>query len=282
MKQARIAILIVVILVCAAVSFHVLQRRASHDQSPPVGHAKPARPELMLYCGAGIRPAADALIEAFEAKHGIKINATYAGGGRLLGQIATLRTGDLFMPGAEWYVDRAMEKGLALGETKRIVAFFVPVIFVRKGNPHKIASLQDLTRKGLRLGLGDERSCAVGKKTLKVLEKNDIPYSNMKANVVYKSGTVNELGLAIQLGNVDAVILWDANARHFAEHGQVVAIPKEQNVLSPIPAVVLKSSKHQAAAGKFIDFITSDEGRDIFSDRGYSVSAPSDKRHAPD
>jgi len=276
MKQARIAILIGAII-CCGIMFFTLRSRSANEDALPVGRA-----ELMLYCGAGIRPAADALIEAFEARHRIKINTTYAGGGRLLGEIATLQTGDLFMPGAEWYVDRAIEKGLAIRETKRIVAFFVPVIFVRKGNPHNIASLQDLTRKGLRLGFGDERSCAVGKKTLRILEKNDIPYSDVKANVLYKSGTVNELGLAIQLENVDAVILWDANARHFAEHGQVVAIPKEQNVLSPIPAVVLKSSRHPAAAGKFIDFITSDEGRGIFSERGYSVSAPSDKQHASD
>ena len=272
MRSAAIAVVIGVLICCALGVLYVLQRGGAHLDTT----------ELTMYCGAGIRPAAEALIEAFEAKHHIKINVTYSGSGLLLGQITTLQTGDLFMPGAEWYVDMAIEKGLALRETKRIVAYFVPVIFVRKGNPHNIASLQDLTRKGLRLGFGDERSCAVGKKTLKILEKNDIPYSDVEANVVYKSGTVNELGLAIQLENVDAVILWDANARHFAEHGEVVAIPKEQNVLSPIPAVVLKSSRHPAAAAEFVDFITSDEGRGIFSDRGYSVSAPSDKRHAPD
>ena len=41
--------------------------------------------ELTLYCGAGIRPAAEALIEAFEAEHDVAVNPTYAGSGRLLG-----------------------------------------------------------------------------------------------------------------------------------------------------------------------------------------------------
>ena len=44
--------------------------------------------EILLYCGAGIRPAADALIKAFEAGHDITINISYGGGGKQVGQIA--------------------------------------------------------------------------------------------------------------------------------------------------------------------------------------------------
>ena len=227
---------------------------------------------LMLYCGAGIRPAAESLIRKFEAKYSVRINATYAGSGRLLGQIAAHQTGDLFMPGAEWYVDKAAQRGLAIGETKRVVAYFVPVIFVQKGNPRDIRSLEDLSRKGVRLGFGDERACAVGKKTLKILEKNVIPYERLKDNVVYKSGTVTELGVAIQLGNVDAVIIWDANARHFARYGDAIAIPPEKNIPSTVPIILLRPSKHAAEARQFIRFATSEEGRRILEDKGYTVS----------
>jgi len=237
---------------------------------------------LTLYCGAGIRPAAEALIRAFEQGRPVTINATYAGSGRLLGQIVTLQTGDLFMPGAALYVDRAIEKGLAFADTRRAVAYFVPVVFVQKGNPKGVRSLQDLKQAGLRLGFGDERSCAVGKKTLKILEKNAIPYSSLEQNVVYKSGTVNELGLAVQLGNVDAVILWDANARHFAESGDVVPIPPPQNIPSTIPVVLLKCSAHPREGREFIEFLVSPRGREILIERGYTVSLPGEDGAAKD
>ncbi len=166
------------------------------------------RKEILLYCGAGIRPAADALIKAFEeVERDIKIDASYGGSGKQVGQIATIQKGDLFMPGAEFYIDTVLEKGLAFEDTKRAVAYFVPVIFVQKGNPKSITSLQDFKKEGLRIGFGDERSCAVGEKILKILEKNKMPYSELEKNVVCKSGTVNELGVAIQLRNVDAVVL---------------------------------------------------------------------------
>ncbi|MFC1498029.1 molybdate ABC transporter substrate-binding protein [Verrucomicrobiota bacterium] len=235
-------------------------------------NAETAKTELLLYCGAGIRPAADALIEAFEQENDVKINATYAGSGRLLGQISSLQTGDLFMPGAELYVDKAIEKGLAVGETKRVAAYFVPVIFVEKENPKQIRSLLDLKKKGIRVGLGDERACAIGKQTLKLLEKNNISYSDIEKNVVYKSGTVNELGLAVQLKNVDAVVLWDANARHFMESGMVVPIPMEDNLPAVIPIVLLRSSRYSEEAIRFIDFVTSENGRAILTEKGYTVS----------
>jgi len=258
MKQFVVVVIIAALIAAAAVSFFTLRPAGSR--------------ELTLYCGAGIRPAAQALIEAFEKTHDVRISGNYGGSGGLLTQIATLQQGDLFMPGAELYVDKAIEKGLAVKETRRVVAYFVPVIFVQKGNPKGITSLQDLKKEGLRLGFGDERACAVGRKTLKIFEKNGIPYADVEKNVANKSGTVNELGMWIQLKNVDATILWDANARHFARDGDMVEIPPEQNVPSVVPIVLLECSAYPEEARAFIEFVTSEEGKNILTARGYTVS----------
>ncbi|MEA3366656.1 MAG: substrate-binding domain-containing protein, partial [Planctomycetota bacterium] len=230
------------LLVCLiAIALYYGASRWVGAPAPPQG-ARSTRTHLMLLCGAGIRPAAEAIIAAYHEGYGTRIDPTYAGGGRLLGQIASAKKGDLFMPGAEFYVDKAIEKGWAVPQTKRIVAYFVPVIFVRKGNPKGVYSLRDLSQEGLRVGFGDERACAVGEKTLDILEKNGIPLSEVQPNVIYKSGTVNELAVAIQMGSVDAVILWDANARQFARYGQIVSIPLGKNIPVWIPIVRLACS----------------------------------------
>jgi molybdate transport system substrate-binding protein len=231
---------------------------------------------LSLHCGAGIRPAASALIKAFEERTGIKVNANYGGSGMLLGQLSAAKKGDLFMPGAELYVDLTIEKGLADPATKRIVAYFIPVIFVKKGNPENIRSVHDFVREGLRIGLGDERACAIGKKSLKIVEKHGMSFADIEHNVAFRSGTVNELAVAIGLGTVDAVIVWDANARHFAESGTAVEIPLEKNSISPIPIVRLVSSGRPAEAQAFIDFVTSAEGEKILRDHGYTVTLRTD------
>jgi molybdate transport system substrate-binding protein len=237
-------------------------------------NVSPTGAELIFYCGAGLRPAADELIARFDARMGIRITATYAGSGRLLGQIATLERGDLFMPGAAFYLDKAVEKSLIVPESRRTVAFFVPVLFVRKGNPKNIRGLSDLTRPGLRIGLGDERSCAVGKQALKILARNAIDYAAVEPNIAYKSGTVDELGVAISLETIDVAVMWDANASYFGDAGDIVPIPRENNIISEIPIAILSSSVHRDEARRFVDFVTSDEGRQVFGARGYTVILP--------
>jgi len=229
------------------------------------------RTQLVLYCGAGIRPGVAALIEAFGAKSNVRIIPTYEGSGQSLGKITAGSGGDLFMPGAEFFVDKAIEKGLASKESKRIVAYFVPVLLVQKDNPKGIHSLKDLTRNGIRVGLGDERSAAVGQVTLEILKKNAISYDDVAKNVVYKSGTGDELGVAVQMGTVDVVVLWDVNARYFLRHGQIVPIPPRQNVPSAIPIAILKSTRHEKEANEFVQFTVSPEGRRIMEEKGFTV-----------
>jgi len=234
---------------------------------------------LRLYCGAGLRPAADALIRAFESREAVKINATFAGSGLLLSQIAAHRSGDLFLPGADFYIEKAAEKGLVADDAARVVAYFVPVISVRKGNPQGIKTLLDLTGEGLRLGLGDERCCAVGVTALEIFEKNGIPFSDVAGNLVLRSGTVNELAVAVQLGSIDATIIWDATARQFSDDSDMVGIPLEENAVTTVSIARLASSRHPEVAERFIDFVTSDEGRRILTEQGYTVSLTEDVSH---
>ena len=230
------------------------------------------RVELVLHCAAGLRQAMAPLIEAFEAREPISVRVTYEGSGQLLGKIAAGAGGDVFIPGAAFYLDKAAEQGLVDPATRRTVAYYVPVLFVAKGNPLGLKALRDLARPGVRVGLGDERSAAVGEASLELLKKNDIPYDQVRPNVVYKSGTVNELGVAIQMHTVDVVIVWDVSAKQFAAYGDAVAIPPGENAISTVPAAVLKTSAHAAEAMKFIEFITSAEGKRILETHGVTVN----------
>jgi molybdate transport system substrate-binding protein len=230
-----------------------------------------AEPTLTLYCGAGIRPAAVDLIKAFEKKTGVRVDATYAGSGRLLGQLAAAKRGDLFMPGSEFYADMAIEKKLAIGKTKTTTAYFIPVIFVAKNNPLDIRGLKDFAEKKLRFGLGDEKAVAIGRRAKRLFEKNNISLNEVKANQILTSGTVNELCVAIQMGNIDAAIVWDADAKQFEGNGEIIEIPPEQNIVSAVPIVRLAFSANPKKADAFIAFAVSDEGRAIFKKRKYTV-----------
>jgi molybdate transport system substrate-binding protein len=228
--------------------------------------------ELLLYCGAGIRPPVDELIEVFERLNGIKIVTDYAGSEVLLSKIKVSERGDLYMPGDEYYIEQAAGKGMILSQHR--VCYFVPVILVQKGNPKNIRSLQDLLPSGLKLGLGDPNACAIGRATREILAKNNIPWEAIRENVAFLSLTVNELGMQIQARSLDAVIVWDAIARYYSNYGQEIPVPAENNVTSTVDIGVLTFTKNRLSAEKFVEFAASEQGRAIFKKHLYRVEPP--------
>jgi len=209
-------------------------------QEPASKPAAKGPPTLMLFCGAGIQLPVAELVETFSREHHCRIEADYAGSEVLLSRIKLKQKGDLYMPGDKSYVELAAEAGLI--ESSRPACYFVPTILVAKGNPRGITSLRDLTREGIRLGLGDSQACAIGRQSRKLFAKSNISWPDVERNLAFQSMTVNELGMQIQAGSLDAVIVWDAVANQYLSHGELVEIPPEQNVISTVPVGVLRFS----------------------------------------
>jgi len=236
--------------------------------TPPRGSA------LHLYCGAGIRPAVADAINTFEKEAGVTVRADYAGSGTLLSNMRASKRGDLYMPGESEYVDRA--QGLGMIASRRDVCYFIPVILVPKGNPKGIKSLQDLTRPGLRLGLGNPDACAIGQVCVKLFQKNKIPLDAIEKNTRVKTLTVNELGIQVKIGQLDATIVWDAMAAYYSDSAESIAIPRSQNIVSRVTIGILNSAEDRALAQRFVDFLVSDAGQAVFRNHHYTTSLPAE------
>jgi molybdate transport system substrate-binding protein len=224
---------------------------------------------LFMFCGAGLREAAEDLIAGFQAKTGAKIEPTYTGSGCLLAQITLSESGDLYLPGEDYYMDMAQKRGYVTAS--RTVAYFVPVIMVQKGNPKGIHSLQDLMQPKVRVGIGEPKACAIGDFTPKVLAANGIAMEQFEKNVTAQFATAPELGNALKLGGVDAIIQWDALAHPYLDAAEVVPIPTTEKTVSSIPLGVLKFSQQPELAKQFLDFVAGPEGQALFRKRHYTL-----------
>jgi len=260
MKRTVLALVLVAVVMSASCG-----KRS--PESPP-SQTK----ELLLYCGAGIRPPVDELVEAFRQEYGVKIVIDYAGGEVLLSKIKLTRRGDLYMPGDKYYVEQAANEGMILSH--RAVCCWVPTILVQKGNPKKIHGLEDLFQNGVKLGLGDPNACAIGRVTQQILAKNNIAWEDIKEHVAYQSLTVNELGMQIQARALDAVIVWDAIAQYYSQYGDQIPIAALQNVISTVDIGVLAFTEQKELAEKFVDFATGESGRAIFEKYHYRTTVP--------
>ena len=71
------------------------------------GAAKGFSADLLLFAGAGLRQPTDRLVETFQKETGNTVRVTYAGSGQLMSSILASGQGDLFMPGAFFYIEKS-------------------------------------------------------------------------------------------------------------------------------------------------------------------------------
>jgi len=222
---------------------------------------------LLVHCAAGMRKPIEQCAKKFEDSLGIKVELSYDGSNRLLGQIELTRKGDVYICGDAEYADSARAKGLV--DSMNTICWFTPVILTLKGNPKKILSMSDLTGSGVKIGQGDEKSAAVGKIIPKILALNHVDEASWKKNVVLITPTVTELGNAVKLGTVDAVIVWNSIALSYKDVGEI--IPIAHTVVASVEAVALSTSANKPAARTFVDFLKGKTGKKILTDAGYVV-----------
>ncbi len=242
-------------------------------QTPtPTATVRPTTPtetsSLMVYSGAGMRKPMDEIGSVFEQKYGISVNYNYAGSNTLLSQIELTQEGDVYMPGATMYIETAKEKGFV--DYEQNVSYHIPVIAVPEGNHANVTCLEDLTKPGVKVVLGDPKAAACGKIAKKILEKNGI-FDAVDANIIAYAATVNELVVYTCMGTTDASIIWQASLIGTEKETDIIEIPKEQNLIKVIPIGTLKFSENKEYAKTFVDFVASAEGKAIFEKHGFTT-----------
>lgn len=229
---------------------------------------------LMAFVGAASKPPTTEVKEVFEkANPGIVVDISFGGSGTLLNQMALEETGDIYMPGSDDYMDKAEEKQAVVPETRKIAAYLVPMICVQHGNPKNIQSLRDLARPGVVVGLAQAGAVCLGDVSNEILSSAGLE-EPVKKNVITYARSCDQTQQLVQLGEVDAVIGWDAFKHWAPDDIDVVPIAREHLRVRNIPAAVSVYAQHPEEAQEFIDFLTSEEGKAIFSKHGYSVSPP--------
>ncbi|MFP4497173.1 MAG: molybdate ABC transporter substrate-binding protein [Vulcanimicrobiota bacterium] len=230
--------------------------------------AKDKTPTLYIHCGAGLSPAMDKIKKAFEAKHDCKVDYSYKGSGCLLADITFSHRGDLYLPGESFYINKAEKKGFI--SKSQNIAYWSAVVITPKNNPKNIQSFYDLARPGVRIALGDEEACAIGKKQVPLLKKAGI-YDEVQKNVVTRTLTVNHLATQAKLGHVDAAIVWTSTAIPIIDDVLIIAPPEDIITITSVPIGILKFTKHPEMAQSFLDFLSTDEAKEIFHASGYST-----------
>jgi molybdate transport system substrate-binding protein len=241
---------------------------------PGSGVGEPKKTRLMVFAGAASKPPALEAKQAYEKAHPqVQIDITFGGSGTILQQMMLEQVGDIYMPGSDDFMDKAEAKKAVMPETRKIVAYLVPTICVQHGNPKKIQSLSDLARPGITVGLAKAGAVCLGDASEAILTKAGL-LDEVRKNVITYAASCEHTQQLVQLGEVDAVIGWDAFKSWAPDQIDLVKIDPKYLRVHNIPAAVAVYCQQRTAAEEFIAFLTSKEGKAIFAKHGYSVTPP--------
>lgn len=222
--------------------------------------------DLHFFVGAGLRQPTDRLVEDFQKDTCHRVFADYDGSGRLLARIIASGRGDLFMPGAFFYIEKLQDQGMI--RSWRPIVAHTPVIAVNKSSTKKVTKFEDLAKPGLRLALGDPKAMAFGRTALKILERSGLK-PKILANVVVYGATVKQLALYVAQGYVDASIVGRSDAFQFRDRVEMISIPRRYFEAETVAVAVLTTALDPEAAAALQDFMASPKAVNVFQEFGF-------------
>ena len=210
------------------------------------------------------------------------MDINFGGSGFVLSQMKLAKKGDIYFPGSSDFMELAKREGLVFPESEKIVVYLIPAINVQRGNPKKIYSLKDLTKTGLRIAIANPEGVCVGVYAVEIIEKNMPPAEkdNFKRNLVNYTESCEKTATVLSLKAVDAVIGWRVFQYWDPERIETIYLKPEQiSRIGYLPIAVSKYAQDKELAQKFIDFILSPQGKEIFRKYHYLMDLEEARRY---
>lgn len=232
---------------------------------PKQGGGKTA---LTVFCAAGLKNPVEAIARQYQDECGIEVFLQYGPTGTLLSQLQIAKQGDLFI--ATDNGSHADARRLNVITEAVPIAVQHPVVAVKKGNVKGIRSLADLTRADVKLAIANPDSASISKVTRMLLAAQ---WEGIAAKAAVMKPTVTEIAADVQLGAVDAAILWDATVPQF-KGLEAVELPELTKHRENASAAVLAACTQPQEALKFARYLAMPErGGKIFQQHGFQTGA---------
>jgi molybdate transport system substrate-binding protein len=227
--------------------------------------SKAAPKPVTVFAAASLSEAFRAMQKPFTAEHdAYSLRFSFAGSQQLAAQVQQDAPADVIATADRSSMARAEPKTLHKAPT--LFARNRLVIAVRPGNPLGIKTLADLGRPGVKA----------------VLAAPAVPAGNYARQALSKaSATVHPVSLEdnvegvvtkVALGEADAGIVYETDARLAGRGVEPVKIPNTENVLAEYFVMLIPSAKQKAGGEAFRSFLLSSSGRKVLERYGFVVA----------
>jgi molybdate transport system substrate-binding protein len=220
---------------------------------------------LTVFAAASLTDSFNEIGTAFTAANpGAKVTFSFDASSALAQQINQGAPADVFASADGANMDKVTKPGLN-GSAPVTFATNLLTIIVEPGNPKGITGVADLAKPGLKVVLcAPEVPC--GRYAAQILKTAGVTLTpvSLEQNV---KGVVTK----VTAGEADAGIVYVTDVQATKGKADMVAIPKDVNVVAEYPIATVKASKNQAADQAFIDFVLAPEGQAILKKYGFGA-----------
>ena len=218
--------------------------------------------EITVLAAASLTGSFTELGQQFEAAHpGTKVNFSFGPSSGLATQITSGSPADVFASASAKNMDTVVAAKAA--GTPTTFAKNVMEIAVPPANPGKITALADLAQPAVKVALcAAEVPCGVGAHTV---------FTNAKLTVkpVTEEVDVKATLTKVQLGEVDAGIVYVTDVLAAGDKVKGIEIPADVNASTSYPISTLTASKNTALAQAYVDYVLSAAGAQALTAAGF-------------
>ena len=233
--------------------------------------------DITVFAAASLTGVLDQVTPAYEAANpGVTVTISTDSSAALRTKIEQGAPADVFLSADTDNVAALVTDGLAADNAVAYFAGNSPTIVVPAGNPAHVTSELDLARDGLRIiAAGDEVPISkYAKRLVEVIAAQTGAPAGFAAayaaNIVSKEDNVKAVVAKIELGEGDAAIVYETDAK---ASGKVATVPTPSapEVWAIYAGVVLTASPNAAAAQSYLEWLRGPEARRSLVDAGFFI-----------
>ena len=220
---------------------------------------------ITVFASSSLTEPFTAIAKALEADHpAMKVNLSFGASSSLVSQIAQGAPADVIALADEPTMQRAQSLGVVTDPPTTFAENSLAIITTR-GNPHRVATLSDLSRSDLVVVIGSPET-PIGAYTAQVLAR-----AGTIVNPASLEPNVKAVVAKIVSGEADAGVVYVSDVIAAGSRVSAVTIPAAQNTTARYSIAIVASTRRRPAAEAFIAAVSSPSGRNALVEAGFTT-----------
>jgi len=225
--------------------------------------------EITVAAASDLNFALKEIAQKYEAKTGVKVKLTFGSSGNFFSAIQNGAPYDVYFSADVDYPKQLEAAGLTEPGTMYEFAVGRLVLWAPKDSPLDVTLGMKLLgdARVRKIAIANPKHAPYGRAAVAAMKSAGV-FEKAEARLVLGEN-ISQTAQFVQTGNADVGLVALSLAMSPTMQGKYWLVPAETYPAIRQAAVVVKASRQKAAARKFLEYVKSDEGREILRKYGF-------------